>query len=41
MKANSFLHSVVDYIKDILDQFNTSKLRETEIYMSSNDYQSR
>lgn len=41
MKANSFLHSVVDYIKDILAQFNISKQRETEIYMSSSDYESR
>ncbi|HPG42712.1 MAG TPA: hypothetical protein PLJ98_02780 [Acholeplasmataceae bacterium] len=41
MRTNSFVHTVIDYIKDILAQFNVSKQRETSIFMASDDFQSR
>ena len=39
MKRNGLVHHMIDYIKDILSQFNLGKQRETEIFMSSNDFQ--
>lgn len=38
MKRNGLVHHMIDYIKDILSHFNLGKQRETEIFMSSNDY---
>ena len=38
MKRNGLVHHMIDYIKDLLSQFNLGKQRETEIFMSSNDY---
>ena len=37
MRANGWIQQIVDYIKDILSQFDLRQQSEREIYMASSD----